>query len=126
MDIKAIPEDEFSHQLLVFEPSLLGRQGEPAPAMIAVMTASCARQVVISLEYMLGAHPERHLIREAVMKSLPPFVSPHFLRFMRAQNIAVVHESQLSIRWESGPPSGPPLRPMNEQAEEYARRSRRS
>ena len=122
MDIKAIPEGEFSHQMLVFEPSLLGRQGEPAPAMIAVMTASCARQVVISLEYMLGAHPERHLIREAVMKPLPPFVSPHFLRFMRAQNIAVVHDRQLTIRWEPGPP----LRPLNEQAEEYARRSHRS
>lgn len=127
LDIKAVPDGEYGYQMIVFEPALLGRQDGPAPAMIAMMTAPCARQVVHSLEYMLGAHPERSYIREAVMKPLPPFVSPHFRRFMRAQNITVVYDDRLVVRLEQQPalPS-PPLRPLHEQAEEYARRSRRS
>lgn len=84
----------------------------------ATLQHADSRQVVALLQPLLASHPGgERAIGKVVVKPIPCFLAPRFLRFLREKDIAVEFDDDMTFGFGR---SGRPLRPLQEH--NYAQR----
>ena len=85
------------YHLLAHEEPYLGN-GLPPRTSVVILRQADSRHAVDALQLLLSTHPEgERAIRRIVVKPIPCFLAPHFLRFTRGKDIAVEYDDNMAI-----------------------------
>lgn len=88
---------------------------EPMTLALARVQRANSRSVVRSLTILLSGMPHAETIRKIMCRPLPCFIAPHFVRFVRSQDLAIEYDDEMRL--------GRPRRPLRQlQDHQYSHR----